>query len=181
MKHFRKIAAVLLAAVMVAVMVPSFLSFESAPVDAAAAGEVTNGGFDTYEKYTGSSGQTAWKAEGWDVRDWGNTLGVSGQSGKGVQISKDSSHKDATQLTQVVPVNTNATYTFSFYAKAPKTDCDYVACFTYSLDLGTTSGNCTTSVVSKATINTGANSWKQFTYTVSTGNNNTLLVVKNSG
>ena len=176
MKHFRKVCSVLLAVLMLAVMLPAYLTFEAPVADAAAAGEVTNGGFDSYSSYTGSSGQTAWKADGWDVRDWGNTLGVSGQSGKGVQISKDSSHKDATQLTQVVPVNTNATYTFSFYAKAPKTDCDYVACFTYSLDLGTTSGNCTTSVVSKATINTGANSWKQFTYSVSTGNNKYLKI-----
>ena len=90
MKHFRKVCSVLLAVLLVAVMLPSFLGTETAPaVDAAGAGEVVNGGFDNYEKYTGSSDQTAWKAEGWDVRDWGNTLGVSGQSGKGVQISKD--------------------------------------------------------------------------------------------
>ena len=175
MKHFRKVCSLLLVVLMVAVMLPTFAT-NNAPVDAAAAGEVTNGGFDSYSSYTGSSGQTAWKADGWDVRDWGNTLGVSGQSGKGVQISKDSSHKDATQLTQVVPVNTNATYTFSFYAKAPKTDCDYVACFTYSLDLGTTSGNCSTSVVSKATINPGGTSWKQFTYKVETGSNKYLKI-----
>ena len=163
MKHFRKVSAVLLAAVMVAVMLPSFLSFESDPVEAAEVGAVENGGFDSYESYTGSSGQTAWKATGWDVRDWGITLGESGQSGKGARISKDSTHKDSTELTQVVPVNTNATYTFSFYAKAPKTDRDYVACFTYSLDLGTDSGNCNTSLVSKETINPGGTSWKKFT------------------
>ena len=58
MKHFRKVCAVLLAAVMVAVILPStgLLTSETTPaVDAAAAGEVTNGGFETYEKYTGSS------------------------------------------------------------------------------------------------------------------------------
>ena len=179
MKHFRKVCAVLLAMVMAAVILPTtgLLSIDTVPsVDAAGAGEVVNGGFDSYESYTGSSGQTAWKAEGWDVRDWGNTLGASGQSGKGVQISKDSSHKDATQLTQVVPVNTNATYTFSFYAKASKTDCAYVACFTYSLDLGTTSGSCTTSVVSKATVDCGGSGWKQFTYTVTTGSNKYLKI-----
>ena len=177
MKHFRKVCSVLLAVLLVAVMLPSFLATDTAPaVDAAGAGEVVNGGFDNYEKYTGSSGQTAWKADGWDVRDWGNTLGVSGQSGKGVQISKDASHKDATQLTQVVPVNTNATYTFSFYAKAAKTDCAYVACFTYSLDLGLTSGSCSTSVVSKAAVDCGGSSWKQFTYTVNTGSNKYLKI-----
>ena len=175
MKHFRKVCSVLLAVLMVAVMLPTVISVNT-PVDAAGAGEVVNGGFDKYESYTGSSGQTAYKAEGWDVRDWGNTLGVSGQSGKGVQISKDGSHKDATQLTQVVPVNTNATYTFSFYAKAAKTDCAYVACFTYSLDLGTTSGNCSTSVVSKQAVDCGGSGWKQFTYTVATGSNKYLKI-----
>ncbi len=176
MKHFRKVSAVLLSILMVAVMLPSFLSFESAPVEAAEAGVVTNGDFSTYESYTGSSGQTAYKADGWDVRDWGVTMGASGQSGRGVQLSKDSSHKDAVSLTQVVPVNTNATYTFSFYAKAPKTDCDYVACFTYSLDLGVAAGDCNTSLVSKATINPGGTSWKQFTYTVNTGSNKYLKI-----
>ena len=179
MKHFRKVCAVLLAMLMVAVILPStgLLNTETAPsVDAAEAGVIVNGDFSTYESYTGSSGQTAYKADGWDVRDWGVTLGASGQSGKGVQLSKDSSHKDAVSLTQVVPVNTNATYTFSFYAKAPKTDCDYVACFTYSLDLGPTAGDCNESVVSKVTVNPGGTSWKQFTQTVQTGNNKYLKI-----
>ena len=176
MKHFRKVSAVLLAVLMVAVMLPSFLSFESAPVGAAEVGVVENGDFSSYESYTGGSGQTAYRATGWTVRDWGVTMGASGQSGKGVQLSKDSSHAGATSLTQVVPVNTNATYTFSFYAKAPKTDCDYVACFTYSLDLGTDSGNCNTSLVDQATINPGGTSWKQFTYTVNTGSNKYLKI-----
>ena len=179
MKHFRKVCAVLLAAVMVAVILPStgLLTSETTPsVEAAEAGVIVNGDFSTYESYTGSSGQTAYKADGWDVRDWGVTMGASGQSGKGVQLSKDSSHKDAVSLTQVVPVNTNATYTFSFYAKAPKTDCDYVACFTYSLDLGPTAGDCNESVVSKSTVNPGGTSWKQFTQTVQTGNNKYLKI-----
>lgn len=179
MKHFRKVCAVLLAVLMVAVVLPStgLLNSETTPsVDAAEAGVIVNGDFSIYESYTGSSGQTAYKADGWDVRDWGVTMGASGQSGKGVQLSKDSSHKDAVSLTQVVPVNTNATYTFSFYAKAPKTDCDYVACFTYSLDLGDAAGNCNTSLVSKETINPGGTSWKKFTYTVQTGNNKYLKI-----
>ena len=175
MKHFRKVCSVLLAVVMLTVMLPSIINIEM-PVEAAEVGVVENGDFSSYESYTGSSGQTAWKATGWDVRDWGVTMGASGQSGKGVQLSKDPSHADAISLTQVVPVNTNATYTFSFYAKAPKTDCDYVACFTYSLDLGTTSGDCNTSLVSKATINPGSTSWKQFTYTVNTGSNKYLKI-----
>ena len=179
MKHFRKVCAVLLAMLMVAVILPTtgLLNTETTPsVDAAEAGVIVNGDFSTYESYTGSSGQTAYKADGWDVRDWGVTMGASGQSGKGVQLSKDSSHKDAVSLTQVVPVNTNATYTFSFYAKAPKTDCDYVACFTYSLDLGPTAGDCNESVVSKSTVNPGGTSWKQFTQTVQTGNNKYLKI-----
>ena len=178
MKDFRKACSVLLAVLMVAIMMPSLGALVY--VEAAGAGEVVNGGFDSYTSYTGSSGQTAYKADGWDVRDWGNTLGVTGQSGKGVQISKDSSHKDATQLTQVVPVNTNATYTFSFYTKAGSwTDgCDtaYGVCFTYSLDLGTTSGNCTTSVVSKQAPNYNNSNWTQTTYTVTTGSNKYLKI-----
>lgn len=179
MKHFRKVCAVLLAMLMVAVILPSVGLFSvdtNIAVDAAEVGVVENGDFSTYESYTGGSGQTAWRATGWDVRDWGVTMGASGQSGKGVQLSKDSSHAGATSLTQVVPVNTNATYTFSFYAKAPKTDCDYVACFTYSLDLGTDSGNCNTSLVSQATVNPGSTSWKKFTYTVDTGSNKYLKI-----
>ena len=179
MKHFRKVCAVLLAMLMVAVVLPStgLLPSETTPsVEAAEAGVIVNGDFSTYESYTGSSGQTAYKADGWDVRDWGVTLGESGQSGKGVKLSKDSSHKDAVSLTQVVPVNTNATYTFSFYAKAPKTGCDYVACFTYSLDLGDAAGSCNTSVVSKAAVNPGGTSWKKFTYDVQTGSNKYLKI-----
>ena len=57
MKHFRKVCAVLLAVLMVAVMLPTFLSFESPSVVAAGAGEVVNGGFDTYESYTGLKGE----------------------------------------------------------------------------------------------------------------------------
>ena len=179
MKHFRKVCAVLLAAVMVAVILPStgLLSNEATPaVEAAEAGVIVNGDFSTYESYTGSSGQTAYKAEGWDVRDWGVTMGASGQSGKGVQLSKDGSHKDAVSLTQVVPVNTNATYTFSFYAKAPATDCAYVACFTYSLDLGPTAGDCSESLVAKQAIDCGGSGWKKFTYDVKTGSNKYLKI-----
>ena len=176
MKHFRKVCSVLLAVLMLAVALPMYLTFEAPEADAAEVGVVENGDFSSYESYTGGSGQTAYRATGWTVRDWGVTMGASGQSGKGVQLSKDSSHAGATSLTQVVPVNTNATYTFSFYAKAPKTDCDYVACFTYSLDLGTTSGDCSTSLVDQATVNPGGTSWKQFTYTVNTGSNKYLKI-----
>ena len=62
MKHFRKVCSVLLAMLMVAVVLPStgLMTSETAlTVDAAEAGVIVNGGFDTYESYTGSSGQTA--------------------------------------------------------------------------------------------------------------------------
>ena len=168
MKHFRKVSAVLLAILMVAVMLPSFLSFESAPVDAAEAGVVTNGGFETGD------------GTGWDPSTYGPTITNSSsyrRSGSyGCRMGKDSSVANVEFLTQVVPVNTNATYTFSFYVKSVKTDCDYVACFTYSLDLGTTPGECNTSVVSKATVNPGGTSWTQITYSVSTGSNKYLKI-----
>ena len=168
MKHFRKVCAVLLAILMVAVTLPSFLSFEPAPVDAAEAGVVTNGGFETGD------------ASNWDPSAYGVTITNSSsykRSGSyGCRLSKDSSHNGNNFLTQVVPVNTNAQYTFSFYVKSVKTDCDYVACFTYSLDLGTTASADTTSLVSKATVNPGSTSWKQITYTVNTGSNKYLKI-----
>ncbi|MBR2320255.1 MAG: carbohydrate binding domain-containing protein [Clostridia bacterium] len=168
MKHFRKVSAVLLSILMVAVMLPSFLSFESAPVEAAEAGVVTNGGFETGD------------ASNWDPSAYGVTITNSSsykRSGSyGCRLSKDGSHNGNNFLTQVVPVNTNAQYTFSFYVKSVKTDCDYVACFTYSLDLGDAAGSCNTSVVSNATVNPGGTSWKQITYTVNTGSNKYLKI-----
>ena len=168
MKHFRKVSAVLLAILMVAVTLPSFLSFESAPVEAAEAGVVTNGGFETGD------------ASNWDPSAYGVTITNSSsykRSGSyGCRLSKDSSHNGNNFLTQVVPVNTNAQYTFSFYVKSVKTDCDYVACFTYSLDLGTTAAADTTSLVSKATVNPGGTSWTQVSYTVNTGSNKYLKI-----
>lgn len=159
MKHFRKVCAVLLAVLMVAVMLPSFLSFESAPVEAADVGAVTNGNFNTGD------------ATGWDMSEWSISITNSSsyrRSGYGARIS-GAADANAVLLTQVIPVNTNATYTFSFYAKAPKTGCNYIACYTYSLDLGTTAGTCNNSLVSQATVNTGSSSWTQITYTVNTG------------
>ena len=159
MKHFRKVSAVLLAILMVAVTLPSFLSFESAPVEAAEVGAVTNGNFDTGD------------ATGWDMSEWSISITNNSsyrRSGYGARIS-GAADANAVLLTQVIPVNTNATYTFSFYAKAPKTGCDYIACYTYSLDLGTTAGTCNNSLVSQATVNTGSSSWTQITYTVNTG------------
>jgi len=165
MKHFRKVCAVLLAVLMVAVMLPTIISFET-PVEAAEAGVITNGNFNTGD------------ATGWDMSPY--SISISNESsyrrsGYGARISKAGS-AGATLLTQVVPVNTNATYTFSFYVKAPKTDCDYVACFTYSLDLGTTAAASDTSLVANQTVNPGSTSWTKITYTVNTGSNKYLKI-----
>ncbi len=167
MKHFRKVCSVLLAVLMVAVMLPTFITVNT-PIEAAEAGVVSNGGFELGD------------GTDWSPSAYGVTIGTSSsykRSGSyGCRLSKDSSHNGNGFLTQVVPVNTNATYTFSFYVKSVKTDCDYVACFTYSLSLGTASGNCNTSVVSKATVNPGGTSWTQITYSVSTGSNKYLKI-----
>ncbi len=167
MKHFRKVCSVLLAVLMVAVIMPTIINIDT-PVEAAEAGVVTNGGFETGD------------ASNWDPSAYGVTITNSSsykRSGTyGCRLSKDSSHNGNNFLTQVVPVNTNATYTFSFYVKSVKTDCDYVACFTYSLDLGTTASADDTSLVSKATVNPGGTSWTQITYTVNTGSNKYLKI-----
>jgi len=159
MKHFRKVCSVLLAVLMLAVALPAYLTFEAPEAEAAEVGAVTNGNFDTGD------------ATGWDMSEW--SISITNdysyrRSGYGARIS-GAADANAVLLTQVIPVNTNATYTFSFYAKAPKTGCDYIACYTYSLDLGTTAGTCNNSLVSQATVNTGSSSWKQITYTVNTG------------
>lgn len=167
MKHFRKVCAVLLAVAMVAVILPAALPVAT-PVEAADPGVVTNGGFETGN------------FDNWNANQYGPSISTNSsykRSGTyGCRVSKDSSHNGSRLLTQVIPVNTNAQYTFSFYVKAPQTNCDYVACFTYSLALGTTAGTCTTSVADKATVNPGGTSWTQITHTVNTGNNKYLEI-----
>ncbi len=165
MKHFRKVCSVLLAVLMVAVIMPTIINIDT-PVEAAEAGVITNGNFDTGD------------ATGWDMSEWSISITNNSsyrRSGYGARIS-GAADVNAVLLTQVIPVNTNATYTFSFYAKAPKTGCDYIACYTYSLDLGTTAGSCNSSLVSQATVNTGSSSWTQITYTVNTGSNKYLKI-----
>jgi len=167
MKHFRKVCSVLLAVVMLAVVVPSFINV-STPIEAAEAGVITNGGFENGD------------GTGWSPSAYGVTIGTSSsyrRSGSyGCRLSKDGSHNGNEFLTQVVPVNTNATYTFSFYVKSVKTDCDYVACFTYSLDLGTTASGTGTSLVANQTVNPGGTSWTKISYTVNTGSNKYLKI-----
>lgn len=165
MKHFRKVCSVLLAVLMVAVIMPTIINIDT-PVEAAEAGVITNGNFDTGD------------ATGWDMSEWSISITNNSsyrRSGYGARIS-GAADVNAVLLTQVIPVNTNATYTFSFYAKAPRTGCDYIACYTYSLDLGTTAGSCNSSLVSQATVNTGSSSWTQITYTVNTGSNKYLKI-----
>ncbi|MBR3779445.1 MAG: carbohydrate binding domain-containing protein [Clostridia bacterium] len=169
MKHVRKVCAVLLAALMVAVILPA-TGLLAPAIDAADVGMIENGGFET------GSGT------GWTVYQWGVSFenkSASRNSGTyGCRLSKDQSHNGATFLTQVVPVNKNATYTFSFYGKSGKFDCsNYQSAFTYSLDLGSAAGKFESVVVNQAApAGNTSGSWTKTTYTVNTGNYTYLRV-----
>lgn len=138
MKHFRKVSAVLLAALMVAVMLPSFLVFNAPSTEAADVGVITNGTFETGD-FTG-----------WEYYTYGVSISTSNVQGgsRSVRFTKDSSVAGRDSLLQVVPVNTNATYSLTFYVKGGKSGCTNTPCFTYAVDLGTTSGSFTTTVKS---------------------------------
>ena len=87
MKHVRKVCAVLLAALMVAVILPA-TGLLAPAIDAADVGMIENGGFET------GSGT------GWTVYQWGVSFenkSASRNSGTyGCRLSKDQSHNGAT-------------------------------------------------------------------------------------
>jgi len=183
MKHFRKVCAVLLAVLMVAVMLPSVVSFDM-PIDAATAGELVNGGFESgYTSTAHSSGSGTYNKinVGWTQNEWATNVVTTRQAGSyGIEITGHNSVANATAVEQIVPVNTNATYSLTFYVKGRsyKVDCNtvYNTAFTYSLDLGTTSGSFGTSVANKAEPSVSSTSWTKVTATVNTGSNKYLRI-----
>lgn len=160
MKHFRKLCAVLLTVLMVAVILPS-TGLLTPAIDAADVGVIENGGFETGD------------GTGWTVYDWGVTFqkNTKKTGSYACRLSKDESHNGATFLTQIIPVNTNATYEFSFYGKSGKKDCStYQSAFTFSLDLGSAAGTFESVVVScQAPAGDTSGSWTKTTYTINTG------------
>ena len=187
MKHFRKVCAVLLAMLMVAVILPAtgLLNVEDAPsVDAAEAGELVNGGFESgYTSTTHSTGSGTYNKinEGWTQNEWATTVVTTKQAGSyGIEITGHNSVANATAVEQIVPVNTNATYSLTFYVKGRsyKDGCDtvYNTAFTYSLDLGTTSSSFDTSVANKAEPSISGTGWTKVTATINTGSNKYLRI-----
>ncbi|MBQ6849281.1 MAG: hypothetical protein IJN76_04410 [Clostridia bacterium] len=187
MKHFRKVCSVLLAMLMVAVVLPStgLIDFESTPsVDAAEAGVLINGGFESgYTSTPHSSGSDSYNKinEGWTQNEWATTVVTTKQAGSyGIEITGHNSVANATAVEQIVPVNTNATYSLTFYVKGRsyKVDCNtvYNTAFTYSLDLGTTSSSFDTSVANKAEPSISGTSWTKVTATINTGSNKYLRI-----
>lgn len=158
MKHFRKVSAVLLAILMVAVMLPSFLSFESTPVEAADVGTITNGDFETGDL-------TGWtyNTYGYEIYEKSGCSDNNVRNGSySVRIGNHSSVQGTT-MEQVVPVNTNATCTLTFYLRySSRTTAPTVKVY-----LGNTSGTCTYEAYSK-TASIGS-SFTTNTHTFSTG------------
>ena len=184
MKHFRKVCAVLLAMLMVAVILPSFSLFETTPVDAADPGVIVNGGFESgYTSTPHSSGSDSYNKanEGWTQGEWAASIQKSSaQSGSyRAMITGHNSVKNATALEQVIPVNSNATYTLSFYVKGRsyKSGCDtiYSTGFNYSVDVGPTGSNFPTSLASNVAPTITDTSWTKITFTVQVGADNRYL------
>lgn len=155
-----KILAVLLSVVMLLSVIPAF----SLTATAAAVGEVTNGGFEAGDG-------TGWTVSAYGVSFpkgyslWGSSIGEQRSGSYCCRLSKDSSHNGNTFLTQVIPVNTNATYTFSFYSKGPKNG----RCFTYSVYLGADAASCTYAVANKSTPIQSSSSYQKTEVTIQTG------------
>lgn len=137
MKHFRKVCAVLLAALMVAVILPS-TGLLTPSTDAAEVAVIENGDFSQTETKDHSTGSGTWvHALYWEQYEWGASV----KSGA-VDFSKDSTTANHVTLSQVVPVNTNATYTLKFDVKGGKLNCSSTPCFTYKVMGGTKGDTC---------------------------------------
>lgn len=184
MKHFRKVSAVLLAVLMVAVMLPSFGLFEMPAADAADPGAIVNGGFESgYTTTPHSSGSDSYNKakEGWTQNEWATNI-QTGQKQAGSYAAKITGHNSvagATALEQVIPVNSNATYTLTFYVKGRSytADCKtvYSVGFNYSVDVGPTGSNFTTSLANNVAPSITGTGWTKVTFTVQVGANNRYM------
>ncbi len=149
-----KILAVLLAVVLLAAAIPVCL----APSVSAAVGEITNGGFETGD-FTG-----------WEYYSYASSINSSyKKSGSySCKIGKDSSLAGHVALEQIVPVNTNATYTLSFYNRNTWSISSRSSTFTVSVELGTTPSSFTGTGLSASTPSVST-SFTQRSYSFSTG------------
>ena len=145
-----KILAVLLSAVLLCSLIPAFSV-------SAAVGEITNGGFETGD-FTG-----------WSYYTYSTSIVTSTvQSGSyAVNIGKDSSLAGHIALEQVVPVNTNATYSLSFYNRRTSWGFSGNCSFSVSVELGATPSSFTASGLSASTPS-NSNSYTKRTYSFST-------------
>ena len=169
MKHFRKVCAVLLAALMVAVILPSANLFTNETI-AAEVGVIENGNFSQSETKNHSTGSGTYvQALYWDQYEWGASV----KSGA-LDISKDSSIANHIVAKQVVAVNTNATYTLTFKVKGGKLNCESTPCFTYKV-LGGTKGDTCNETIASGTPKTGS-SWTSNSVTVKTGSNKYISI-----
>lgn len=164
MKHFRKVSAVLLALLMVAVILPS-TGLLSTETGAAEVGVITNGDFSQTETLQHASGGSWVHALYWEQYEWGATV-----TGGAVKFTKDSSTAGHVSLSQVVAVNTNATYTLSFKVKGGTGGCNVATtpCITYKV-LGGTRGDACNASLKSGTPSTESSSYKTNSYTIQTG------------
>ena len=160
MKHFRKVSAVLLAVLLLAVMLPT-TGLLVPSTNAAEVGVIENGNFSQYETKTHSSGGNWYKALYWEQYEWA----VNASAGY-ADISKDSSVANHIALSQVVAVNTNATYTLTFKVKGGKLNCESTPCITYKV-LGGTKGDTCNMQLNAGTPKTGS-SWTSNSVTIET-------------
>ena len=169
MKHFRKVCAVLLAALMVAVILPSANLFTNETI-AAEVGVIENGNFSQTETKNHSTGSGTYvQALYWDQYEWGASV----KSGA-LNVSSHSSIANHIVAKQVVAVNTNATYTLTFKVKSNKTNCEYTPCFTYKVLGGVKGDSCTTQLAA-GTPKTGS-SWTSNSVTIPTGSHKYISI-----
>ena len=176
MKHFRKVCAVLLAMLMVAVILPSFNLVPSETnstiptVQAAEVGVVVNGNFSQSEqkeqqqKDDGCGNmETVYynHATGWEQNKWGVNI-----TGGYANFSKDPSVANSVGLWQLVPVNTNATYNLTFKTRGGN------PCYTYKI----TGSNQDGEVLASGTPSTSSTSYKTNTVQFSTGSHNYVAI-----
>lgn len=148
----RKILAVLLSVAMLCGIVPAFSL--GSTVFAAGVAEIVNGGFETGD-FTG-----------WSSNEWAHT-NTSDQKKSGSRSAQFGSHDSVwgASLEQVVPVNTGATYTLTFFHKY--TMFSSTTGLTVKVLLGNTSTTCLSEEVNKtASI---SSSWKSNSMQFSTG------------
>lgn len=175
MKHLRKVCAVLLAMLMVAVILPSFdlmpAETESVlpSVSAAEVGVVVNGDFSQSEKKEQQQKddgcgnmETVYynHATGWDQNKWAVNI-----TGGYANFSKDSSVANSVGLSQLVPVNTNATYKLTFTVRYGN------PCFTYKITGTSESGE----VLASGTPSSGSSA-KTNTVEFKTGSHNYVCI-----